>query len=682
VAEAKIEIILSNGAKAGETLKELGKQANTLNKEIKDLKPGTAEFAAKAKDLQAVSGQMDNIKKQVKGTTDASNALKSSFGGVLNQIPGFSQISSVMQSAKGGVGGLTSGFGLLKGAIIATGIGALILAVTAVVGWFSKTEKGANMLSGAFKAMGAIIDTLMNRLWNIGDTLKQLFSDPIQFFKDLGKDIKQAAVEGYDLVQVFDDIEDRQRDLDVQAKQQENQIDQLLLQSKNVATSYKERIALLDAADKITRKSYTDQLNLSKEYLAAVEREVAAATKQGTMGDELADKLRDAKLKVLDLEGQQISIEEKIQNRRDQIIGKQENANQKLAVDKEKQNAKDLKDAEAAAAEKLRLEEEYIAAIRFLEDSRIATMQDGRAKDLEKLKIDLARQIEAIDLNAPFYAARVAAVVELGRKQANDIIKKWDDKEAADRKARGDEEIATLKAIADQAVAIEKQKQANIQAAMVGGLQVAGNFFGALASMQESGSKQAKEYAIAQAVISSIEGAINAYTSTAKIPYVGTALAPVAAATALLAGYAKVEQIRNTKVPPMNKPKAEKGGRLVGARHSAGGIDLEAEDGEYIINRASAMAIGYDRLDALNRFKYAMGGPVTPAGMASSAARSSAANGGVSAAFPEFNSLLVEFRVLSNKIDTWATSLKVNNNLQEVDKGLKTLQKLKTDADV
>ena len=46
-AEAKIEVTLSNGAKAGETLKELTKQANKLNKEVKDLKPGTEAFAKK-----------------------------------------------------------------------------------------------------------------------------------------------------------------------------------------------------------------------------------------------------------------------------------------------------------------------------------------------------------------------------------------------------------------------------------------------------------------------------------------------------------------------------------------------------------------------------------------------------------------------------------------------------------
>ena len=65
MAEARIQIVLSNGKVAGETLKDLAKDANRLNKEIKDLKPGTEQFVAKSKDLQQVNARLKEVKDQI-----------------------------------------------------------------------------------------------------------------------------------------------------------------------------------------------------------------------------------------------------------------------------------------------------------------------------------------------------------------------------------------------------------------------------------------------------------------------------------------------------------------------------------------------------------------------------------------------------------------------------------------
>ena len=670
---AEIVIKLVNGELAGKTMQSINKDVTAAAAALKKAEIGTNEWVKANEKLDRAKQLQADMKAQIEATSKASGILKQQFGGILNQIPGFSQLSGAMSAAKQGVGGLTSGMGLLKGALAASGIGLFVIAVGALVGWFTKTEKGANMVSGAFKGMKAVLDTLMNRLWNIGDTLKQLFSNPLEFFKNLGKDIKQAATEGYDLVQVFDDIEDRQRELDVMAKQQENQVDQMLLQSKNVATSYKERIALLDQADKITRKSYNDQLNLSKEFLAAVEREVAAATKQGTMGDELADKLRDAKLKVLDLEGQQITIEEKIQNRRDQIVGKQEKAAEKQAADKEKAIVKEEKDHAALLAEKEQQERAYYDALKSLQDSQLAAMDEGREKDLASLQVHLERQLIELDKNAPFYAERMKATVDAARKQREDINKKWDATEETERKASAERQLA-----------IEKQKQQDTMAALNGSLNVAGNFFGALAGMQEEGSKQAKDFAYAQAVIGANQGGINAYTSTAAIPFVGPVLAPIAAALAFGVGMASANKIKNQKVPSMNKgnrPKAETGGYLVGPRHSQGGIPIEAEGGEFIFSRAAVAGLGVDNLARMNN-QFAAGGPVDPFTSGRSAAASSGATGGSQGLKIDNAELVAEVRALRAEVRAWPLKLKVYNVVSETVEGIKTINDIQNEANV
>jgi hypothetical protein len=93
----------------------------------------------------------------------------------------------------------------------------------------------------------------------------------------------------------------------------------------------------------------------------------------------------------------------------------------------------------------------------------------------------------------------------------------------------------------------ERSRASQLQAAaaMLGGL---ANLFGSLASAQDETSKKgferSKKMRIAEAVMASISGAIQAYQSAAAIPLVGWILAPIAAAAALIAGYANVAKIK------------------------------------------------------------------------------------------------------------------------------------------
>lgn len=75
-----------------------------------------------------------------------------------------------------------------------------------------------------------------------------------------------------------------------------------------------------------------------------------------------------------------------------------------------------------------------------------------------------------------------------------------------------------------------------------------------------------KAFAIVQATIATYTGAIEAYKSTAAIPVVGPFLAPVAAAAAVAAGLAKIQQIRSAR---------EQGGNM-----SAGSAYQMAERGK------------------------------------------------------------------------------------------------------
>jgi hypothetical protein len=116
-------------------------------------------------------------------------------------------------------------------------------------------------------------------------------------------------------------------------------------------------------------------------------------------------------------------------------------------------------------------------------------------------------------------------------------------------------------------------------------LDLASNTLGSLITILGKESSAGKAVAVAQATIDTYKSAVSAYSAMAGIPVVGPALGAVAAGAAVASGLATVKQITATKKPSI--PKAERGRLLSGARHSQGGIHIEAEDGEAIINRNS-----------------------------------------------------------------------------------------------
>ena len=80
-------------------------------------------------EVKKLNKELNKTNEELGGATEA---LDSFSGGAVTKIKGF----------KGAIGGLTKGFKSLRLAIISTGIGALIIAITAVAQAFRSTEEG------------------------------------------------------------------------------------------------------------------------------------------------------------------------------------------------------------------------------------------------------------------------------------------------------------------------------------------------------------------------------------------------------------------------------------------------------------------------------------------------------------------------------------------------------------
>ncbi|MEJ0030659.1 MAG: hypothetical protein WDO15_09955 [Bacteroidota bacterium] len=543
------------------------------------------------------------------------------------------------------------------------GIGLLIAAITTLVGWFTKTEKGANMISGAFKAIGNVVDVLFNKLWNLGETIGQLFSDPIGFFRSLGDDIATAAKEGYNLVQAYDEIEDRQRDQAIRDKENEIQVDRLLLQAKNQKKTLQERMDLLETADRITRASYKEQLALSDDYLKAVQREVAQAEKSGVMGDELADKLKDAKLANLDLIQQEITMEEKIQNRRDQILVKQEKQQEKSNQEKKKEVS------------------EYIQAVAQSEADHMFEID-------AVVDTSLAKQVKAIQ-------KRLGATLAANLAEADSDRQLWEQRQQwidAYQKAEENAKSQILQrgvSLANDLFALENTKSNNAIAAEQRRVDDIRNKFGEESQAYINAQKELDVFKKKQGEEikkrERIAAEINWLAEVAALWRHAADFGPFQSIVAGIQTAAATIRFRNT-IKKINAEQFAKGDVIKGPSHASGGVDVNVEGDEIILTkgvfrnprlRSIASAINV----AAGGKRFAAGGPVSPFTASSSASSKGLPIDGPVIAQTD-PALLQRLEDIIASIDARFDRLQVYNNLSDTHKGLQTLQKLSDDASV
>jgi hypothetical protein len=125
----------------------------------------------------------------------AQKAIDGFTGGALSKLQGVTGMFTKMNAGIAKTGVASKGaFGIMKKAIIATGIGALLIAVTTLTSYFKNTQKGADMLARATAGLGAAIAVITDRMSVVGEVLVNAFRNPKQAIKDLWESLKRNIV--------------------------------------------------------------------------------------------------------------------------------------------------------------------------------------------------------------------------------------------------------------------------------------------------------------------------------------------------------------------------------------------------------------------------------------------------------------------------------------------------------
>jgi len=342
----------------------------------------------------------------------------------------------------------------------------IILIVTLIVGAFltlvaifKDFKPLVDKVEQSMAALGAIFDVLKNTVIALFTGQKSLSESTKGLGDAMGKAAKQAA----DLKKAQQELEDAQDGLDIKNKRDETQIQKLMLQSKNRTLSEKERIALLDEAQKKSAeifernkkqndqevKNAEDKIIIGKNLTA---REIARLRSEGSeYARQLQDKrqITDDEIKVLtgallkreDIKQQDIAIQEKAQNKIDTLSDaettKREKAEEKAQAEREKRQAaiekaheKEIKSAENLLTLKKINQKDLDATLltdpKYFKDR--LSMLEQNAEDEKKIN-KLKYKANSDDLkiaNSNADKELINGKIDLQKQLANQTIKELD----------------------------------------------------------------------------------------------------------------------------------------------------------------------------------------------------------------------------------------------------------------
>jgi hypothetical protein len=590
---------------------------NSIKQNRELLKGLTAEYIKlqnpteeQTKKIKALSDTLKAQEGAIGDTRRSVGNYKESFQSAIGQFPAFQK----------GIEGVSNGFKALSAGNPFT---LILMALTPLIQSFLKLEPVTNAINGVFEGLTSAITTIVSSIKNFFDLMSSgagFFDSISQAFGGLGGKMKSAAIEGYNLVQALDDLEDAERSNQASMAKTNRDVAILIAQSKDRTKTERERIDLLKEANRLEEEQLKKDLNIANTRVAVTAHALAVAIRTGKDRDTAEQNLADAQQKRFEAEQASGVQTEKNQGRINGLIQSEDDLRQK-GLDKQKkrieENKKILDDFVKKVTESLN-EEQKIRVEQFANDKLLTQMAND--EKLLSLKESFANgtltekqyQDQIKEQQLAFYDAQIADLEEyngitgayddeitklkIDKQNAvtdNKIVNIEKQKELDAQKFELDLEYATITAQTDQekrdqeilnieaqnaqilkntklteeqkrneiaknAKAIEEIEKASTKARIANIMQLA-NVMGQISELLGKNTEEGKAFAVAQTIISTYASAQQAYASQI-IP--GDPTSPVRGAIlaglAIIQGLKRVREITAIEVPKPTPPPPQK----------------------------------------------------------------------------------------------------------------------------
>jgi len=589
---------------------------SSLNKKIKETKAAIQEEKTALKQINSERKKNNKvIQDNTKATRDYSGVV-----GILDQKTG--GLISGTKNLTGSLAGATKGFNLMKVAIIGTGIGALVIGITALIQAFSRSEEGQNKFAKIMGVIGAVTGQFLDVLAGLGDKIIGVFQNPLQAVKDFGNLIKDQIVNrfvgfielipnlgkavgllfkgkfkeagkvagdavgkvtlgiedatdkiGNAITQVQGFIAETEKEAEIAAK----------IADKRAEADKVDRQLLIDRAE-ATRKFNELREKAADKENVSIEERIAALKEAGRIEDEITKK--EIKAAELRLKAKQDENALGLSTKEDLD---EEAALKAKLIELEASRLKKQKTLTAeittnlreAKAEEKRIEAEAEADRKAKEAEKEKDRKDKEAKELADAKAlsDLKNNIrdaEAVtedqrrELEITKTTEHYQNLIDLAKKNNLDTtnLESALAEKIKEIRSKGAEETSKNEIYWDT---LTQQQKA----------QIASQGFQNLATILGEETAAGKAASIAATTISTFQSAQDSYKSLAGIPIVGPALGIAAAGAAIVAGIKTVQKITATPVP-----------KVAGAASSGGSTATPTPTAPPLPNPPSINSIG------------------------------------------------------------------------------------------
>ena len=323
-----------------------------------------------------VKSNIGDVSKETKNAAGEFKILGVSLNGVK---AGF---ASAAVTAKGM-------FGTIKAGLISTGIGAFVVLIGSLASYFTNTKRGADKLSQAFTAMGAVVSVLTDRLSKVGEAMSFIFSGEFRkagealkgtfagITEEIGKEVDAMVA----LKKRTQELRDADNEFMIQKAKTRQEIEKARLNAEDETKSAAERLEALKKALTLEEQTTNRELELARERMEIQKQEMLLS--ENMAEDE--EKLAQLKTALIETETASVKMRRRVVTEVNAL--EREILAEEKARAKEKQDLIDVEfDAKIKAndewnKEQQRLAKEEIALAKKVADKKIAIAKaEGDAK--------------------------------------------------------------------------------------------------------------------------------------------------------------------------------------------------------------------------------------------------------------------------------------------------------------
>ena len=381
------------------------------------------------KGINDLEKSIDGVNKEVQDTSKSTQAMSGTLdkatGGAVSKFAAF----------KGAIGSVTTGFKSLRVAIIGTGIGALLIAVTSLGQAFTRSEEGQNKFAKILGVIGSVTGNLLDLLADLGENIISVFENPKQAITDFANLIKDNIVTRFQgLLNLIPNL----------GKAVEQLFKGNFKEAGKIATDSIGKVVL--GVDSVT-DSVDNAIDSVKKFGKEIKSDGEAAAK-------IADQRANAEKKARDLIVERSEAERKIAELREKAVNKDKfTAQERIKFLEEAGRVSDELAAKEVEVAKLRLEAkqtENALTKSNKDDLNEAAQLEASVIQLETQRLNLQKRLSTELLTS---RREVRAEEKADLKELSDLKKTLRDAEAVSEQEKRELELIKIQEHYDNLIA-------------------------------------------------------------------------------------------------------------------------------------------------------------------------------------------------------------------------------------